>query len=121
MELQDKVCLVTGGTRGIGAATAVGFARRGASVAVCGRNPDAEARQVVTEIEALGRKCLVITADIAKPEEARRCVEETVAAFGGVDVLVHAAGGPAKGALLDVSEEIWYHAFDVHLHAAFHL
>src|SRR5207248_4624152 len=51
----------------------------------------------------------------------RRCVQETAAAFGGLDVLVHAAGGPAKGALLEVSEEIWYHAFDVHVHAVFHL
>lgn len=121
MQLQDKICLVTGGTRGIGAATAVEFARRGASVAVCGRSPDEEAEQVVKAIEGLGRKCLVITADMAKPEDARRCVEETVAAFGGLDVLVHAGGGPAKGALLEVSEEIWYHAFDVHIHAVFHL
>lgn len=121
MQLRDKVCLITGGTRGIGAATAVEFARRGATVAVCGRSPDEEARQVEAEITALGRKCLVLTADMAKPEDARRCVEETVAAFGGLDVLVHAAGGPAKGALMEVSEEIWYHAFDVHVHAVFHL
>src|SRR5438105_437307 len=121
MQLQDKICLVTGGTRGIGAATAVEFARRGAMVAVCGRTPDAEAGQVVAAIEALGRRCLVITADMAKPEDARRCVEETAAAFGALDVLVHSAGGPARGTLLEVSEDIWYHAFDVHVHAVFHL
>ena len=121
MELRDKICLVTGGTRGIGAATAIELARRGATIALCGRSPDAEAEQVVAAIGALGRKCLVITADMAKPEDARRCVDETAAAFGGLDVLVHAAGGPAKGSLLEVSEEIWLYAFDVHIHAVFHL
>lgn len=121
MQLQDKICLVTGGTRGIGAATAIELARRGASVAVCGRSPDEEARQVQAAIEVLGRRCLVITADMAMPDDACRCVEETAAAFGGLDVLVHAAGGPAKGTLMDVSEEIWRHAFDVHIHAVFYL
>ena len=121
MELADKVCQVTGGTRGIGAATAVELARRGASVAICGRTPDDEAEAVVRAVEGLGRRCVVITADMAKPDDARRCVEDTARAFGGLDVLVHAAGGPAKGALLEVSEEIWYHAFDVHIHAVFHL
>jgi NAD(P)-dependent dehydrogenase (short-subunit alcohol dehydrogenase family) len=121
MDLLGKVCLVTGGTRGIGAATAVDLARRGASVAVCGRHPDEEARRVVAEIEALGRKCLSITADVARPDDCARCVRETAEAFGGLDVLVHAAGGPAKGALMEVSEEVWYHAFDIHVHAVFHL
>jgi NAD(P)-dependent dehydrogenase (short-subunit alcohol dehydrogenase family) len=121
MILTNKICLVTGGTRGIGAATAVELARRGAEIAVCGRTPDEEAEQVRSQVEALGRRCLVMTADMAKPDDARRCVEETVEAFGALDVLVHAAGGPAKGTLMEVSEEVWYNAFDVHVHAIFHL
>jgi len=121
MQLQDKICLVTGGTRGIGAATAIDFARRGASVAICGRSPDEEAAEVVKAVEGVGRRCVVITADMAKPDDARRCVQETIDAFGRLDVLVHAAGGPAKGTLMDVAEDIWYHAFDVHVHAIFHL
>lgn len=121
MQLENKICLVTGGTRGIGAATAVELARRGASVAVCGRHLDDEAGHVKSEVLALGRECLLIEADIARAEDARRCVRTCVEAFGGLDVIVHAAGGPAKGSLLEVSEEIWYHAFDVHIHAVFHL
>ena len=121
MQLENKICLVTGGTRGIGAATAIELARRGASVAVCGRNLDEEAARVKAEIHALGRECLMIEADIAKPEDARRCVKTCVEGFGGLDVLVHAAGGPAKGTLMEVNEDIWYHAFDVHIHAIFHL
>ena len=121
MKLENKICLVTGGTRGIGAATAVEFARRGASIAICGRSRDEAAQQVLAQVEALGQKCLMIEADMARPDDARRCVEETVATYGGLDVLVHAAGGPAKGTAMDVSEEVWYHAFDVHVHAVFHL
>lgn len=121
MNLQNKVCLVTGGTRGIGAATAVELARRGADVAVCGRHPDEEAEWVTEEIRATGRRCQVITADVARPEDAARCVRETVETLGGLDVLIHAAGGPAKGSLLEVSEDVWYNAFDVHVHAVFHL
>jgi NAD(P)-dependent dehydrogenase (short-subunit alcohol dehydrogenase family) len=121
MNLTNKICLVTGGTRGIGAATAVELARRGAEIAVCGRTPDEEAERVRLQVEALGRRYLVMTADMANPDDARRCVQETVAEFGALDVLVHAAGGPAKGHLMEVSEEVWYHAFDVHVHAIFHL
>jgi len=121
MNLTNKICLVTGGTRGIGAATAVELARRGAEIAVCGRSPDEEAEQVRSQVEALGRRCVVLTADMAKPDDARRCVQETVEAYGSLDVLIHAAGGPAKGTLMEVSEEVWYHAFDVHVHAILHL
>jgi NAD(P)-dependent dehydrogenase (short-subunit alcohol dehydrogenase family) len=88
---------------------------------VCGRSPDEEAAAVKSAVEAAGRRCLVLTADMAKPDDARRCVQETAETLGGLDVLVHAAGGPAKGSLLTVDEAVWYHAFDVHIHAIFHL
>ena len=121
MQLQGQVALVTGGTRGIGAATAVGLARRGADVAIVGRHIDDEARQVRSAVEQGGRRCLMIQGDMARPEDAGRCVEETVRELGGVDVLVHAAGGPVPGKLLDLAPEAWYAAFDVHVHAVFHL
>ena len=54
-------------------------------------------------------------------EDAARCVAETVRQLGSVDVLVHSAGGPVNGGLLDLTPEAWYHAFDVHVHAIFHL
>ncbi|MCX6378229.1 MAG: SDR family NAD(P)-dependent oxidoreductase [Armatimonadetes bacterium] len=121
MKLEGKICLITGGTRGIGAATAVEFARRGADLALNGRYLDAEAEAVVKEVEALGRRCVFIQGDMGKPEDARRCVEETVKAFGALDVLVHSAGGAVSGSFTGVSEEAWYDAFEVHVHAVFHL
>jgi NAD(P)-dependent dehydrogenase (short-subunit alcohol dehydrogenase family) len=94
MNLQNKVALVTGGTKGIGAATAIAFAKAGADVAIVGRNDDADAATTKKEIEALGRRCEVIVADCAKPADAKRCVEETANKLGALDVLVHSAGGP---------------------------
>lgn len=120
MELRGKVALVTGGTRGIGAATAVVLARQGANVAIVGREV-AAADEVRRQVEAAGRRCLVIGADIAKPAEAASCVAEAVQTLGSVDVLVHSAGGAIVGGLLEVSPEAWHYAFDVHVHAIYHL
>jgi NAD(P)-dependent dehydrogenase (short-subunit alcohol dehydrogenase family) len=122
MELEGKVCLITGGSSGIGAATAREFAFRGADIAICGLPADDPlAQDVKQDIQAVNRKALTITADVARPEEAIRCVHDTVSALGRLDVLVHCAGGPAHGGLLNVDPCTWYRAFDIHVHAAFHL
>ena len=121
MNLQGKACLITGGTKGIGAATAVEFAKLGADIAITGRRDDAEAKKTLAAVKALGRKCELLLGDIAKPEEAKRAVDETIARLGGIDVLVHSAGGLVPGGLLDLSPEAWLNGFDVHVHAIFHL
>jgi NAD(P)-dependent dehydrogenase (short-subunit alcohol dehydrogenase family) len=121
MDLRGKIGLVTGGTRGIGAACAAELARRGAQVSLVGRHGDEEAMRTRERIEALGEACLLVSADMAQPVDATRCVRETVEALGGVDVLVHSAGGPAAGGLMDVTPKAWMEAFDVHVHAVYHL
>ena len=122
MTLDGKVCLITGGSCGIGAATAREFARRGADIAICGLPADhALAGGVKSELEALNRRAVAITADLADPAEAARCVQRTIECLGKLDVLVHCAGGPAPGSLLQVDPEAWYRAFDIHVHAIYHL
>ena len=121
MKLQDKIALVTGGTKGIGAAAALALAREGAHLAISARHDDAEAKSTCDAIRALGRRCEFIPADFAKPAEATRAVEETVRLLGGIDVLVHSAGGPVNGGLFEITAEQWQSAFDVHVHAIFHL
>ncbi len=121
MNLQNKIALVTGGTKGIGAATAVAFAKAGADVAINGRFDDEDARATQREIQQLGRRCETIIADCAIPEEAKRCVAETVEKLGALDILVHSAGGPVNGKLFEISPDDWYRAFDIHVHAIFHL
>ncbi len=119
--LSGYVGLVTGGTKGIGAATALCLAQQGADVAIVGRQLDAEAKETRRRIEGLGRKCLLISADVSVPGEATRCVEDTGRELGPVDILVHSAGGPVNGGLLELTPETWHAAFDVHVHAIFHL
>jgi NAD(P)-dependent dehydrogenase (short-subunit alcohol dehydrogenase family) len=121
MDLHGKVALVTGGTKGIGAATAVELARRGADLAICGRHDDDQARATRSQIEALDRRGRLIVADVGRPEDASRSVAEAAAALGSVDVLVHCAGGLVQGGLLEVTPEAWHAAFDVHVHAVYHL
>ncbi|HEY3770802.1 MAG TPA: SDR family NAD(P)-dependent oxidoreductase [Candidatus Angelobacter sp.] len=121
MELDGKVCLITGGTKGIGAAAAVELARRGAHISINGRAADEEANRVKDEVEALGRKCHLHIADVSLAAEAVRCVETTAETLGSVDVLIHSAGGAVPGSLIDVTTGAWNRAFDIHVHAIFHL
>jgi len=121
MNLDHKACLITGGTKGIGAAAAIALAEQGADVALAARNIDDEARRLGQQVEALGRRCLLIAADVARPEEATRCVDKTAAELGSIDVLIHSAGGPVPGGLLEVTPDEWMQAFDIHVHAVYHL
>ena len=121
MELTGKTALITGGTKGIGAAAAIEFAGLGANIAINGRFDDDEARATKRAVEQRGRRCEIVVADCAKPAEARRCVEETVSKLGRLDVLVHSAGGPVNGKLFEIADADWYGAFDIHVHAIFHL
>jgi NAD(P)-dependent dehydrogenase (short-subunit alcohol dehydrogenase family) len=121
MELTGKVALITGGTRGIGAAAAVALAQNGADVSVVGRNADADAEHCVAAVRALGRRAELLLADCSVPEQATQCVEETARRLGSVDILIHAAGGPVNGGLLELTPEAWHAAFDTHVHPVFYL
>ncbi|MFD8414646.1 MULTISPECIES: SDR family NAD(P)-dependent oxidoreductase [unclassified Streptomyces] len=96
--------MVTGGGRGIGRAVALGFAERGARVALMARTAD-QVQSVAAEIEALGADALALPADVGDEEQVQWCAEQVTAAFGGVDVLVNAAGlfdlGPTTGFSVD--------------------
>src|SRR5690348_10707379 len=98
MELAGKVCLVTGGTSGIGAKTAAMFAARGAHVAVAGRNRRKNSFDMLRAASAAhGDEPLYIQADIGNAEDCDRVVAETCARWERLDVLVHAAGAPLLG------------------------
>src|SRR5207302_409904 len=90
--LAGRAALITGGSRGIGAAIAKAFAREGARVAFTYRQRDDAAREVVDEIERGGGEAVAIRADASSEEDARRAVRETVERFGRINVLVNNAG-----------------------------
>jgi 3-oxoacyl-[acyl-carrier protein] reductase len=98
MQLKKKIGLITGGTQGIGLATAMALAEHGADLSLVARRIDDEAKTAQRDIESLGGKCLLISADLGKPEEATGCVEQTVSRFGTIDILVHSAGIGSGGA-----------------------
>lgn len=91
MSFKDKVVIVTGASSGIGAATAVSFAGQGANVVLVARN-QAKLDNVTSLCFEAGKKPLVINADVVKEEDAKRVIEETLKAYGKIDVLVNNAG-----------------------------
>ncbi|MEC3974651.1 3-oxoacyl-ACP reductase family protein [Amycolatopsis sp. H20-H5] len=105
MTLDGKVALVTGGSRGIGAATALKLAEEGADVALTYQHNDDLAADIGDRIKALGRRALVIRADSADADAVKGAVEATVAEFGRLDVLVNNAGigfvGPLEATSMD--------------------
>ncbi len=121
MNLDGKVCLITGGTRGIGAATALALAARGADIGVVSLNAPSGRPDVEERVRSMGRRFYYLSGDVANPESCERFVSCTAQVLGSVDVLVHCAGGLVTGGLLELTPEDWRRAFDVHVHAAFHL
>jgi NAD(P)-dependent dehydrogenase (short-subunit alcohol dehydrogenase family) len=122
MNLHGKVCLVTGGTSGIGAATTLMLARQGASIAAVSRRAVAKTPDgLMSAVEAHGTTIHFLQADVADPAACRSCIDQVVREFGRLDVLVHSAGGAVPGGLYTVTEEDWMNAFAVHVHSIFHL
>lgn len=121
MQLTNKRALVTGGTKGIGAAIAIDLAQQGCDVAINGRFDDDAAADVLRAIEGAGRRGFMVVADVGRPHDCQQCVEEAAVELGGLDILVHSAGGAAWGTIEECSTEQWNAAFDVHVHGAFHL
>jgi NAD(P)-dependent dehydrogenase (short-subunit alcohol dehydrogenase family) len=119
MDLKNKVALITGGTHGIGAETAIMLAKQGARISLVARN--IHDTTIQEAIKSFGQECCLIAADLSKEEDCKKAVEQTAARFGAVDILVHSAGAAAPGSLLNGAREVWYEAFDIHVHAAFHL
>ena len=122
MNLQGKVCLVTGGTSGIGLATALILARKGAQVAAVSRlGAVQESFNILWNVAPSGTTIRFLKADVADPLACRECVDQVVKDFGQLDILVNSAGEPVPGGLFDVSDHDWMNAFAVHVHSIFHL
>jgi 2-dehydro-3-deoxy-D-gluconate 5-dehydrogenase len=105
--LQDKVAIVTGASQGIGKAIAIGLAKAGAHV-VLAKHPSGrqdEIKAVKAEIEALGRKSIIVLTDVAKVADLQNMVAEAKNTFGSVDILVNNAGWTGTTSALDVTEE----------------
>jgi NAD(P)-dependent dehydrogenase (short-subunit alcohol dehydrogenase family) len=119
-ELEGKVTIVTGATSGIGRATALRFAEAGARVVLVGRNAQA-LKEVSSEVRLNGGEAFSIRADVTVQPIARRIVTQTIEQFGGIDVLVNAAGHIVSGTIEDTSLSTWDAMLNVNLRAVFNL
>jgi 3-oxoacyl-[acyl-carrier protein] reductase len=119
MKLDGKVAVVTGASRGIGKAIAETFAREGADVVVNYVKSENEAKEVVKQIKAMGRRALAVKADVSKRADAQRMFNKILAEFGRVDILVNNAGIGTGGTTLDTPEEDWDRVIAVNLKGPF--
>ena len=116
-----KVALVTGGTRGIGRAAALRLASEGARMAISYVANTAAADRTVGEIEATGGTVLAVKADVSRPQDVQRMVDQVRRSFGPIEMLVHSAGISIVEPASLVSWETWRRTMDVNLDGTFHV
>jgi 3-oxoacyl-[acyl-carrier protein] reductase len=121
IDLSDKVALVTGGARGIGRAIVLRLATQGADVAFSYRGNAEAAADTAAAVEALGRRALVVQADVKDPAAAETLVKATLDAYGKVDILVNNAGITRDDLIMRMSEEAWRDVLETNLFGAFHM
>jgi 3-oxoacyl-[acyl-carrier protein] reductase len=115
--LQGKVAAITGGSGGIGKATALRLAQEGAMVAICGRRADV-LQQAADEINAAGGSVLTVVADVTNPADCQRFIAETVQRFGRLDILVNNAGSSNANHFESVDDEVWQTDLELKLFGA---
>ena len=118
-DLSGKAALVTGGSRGIGRSICTQLAEQGAAVAINFRQSAEQAEDLRQKIEAAGGKAITVHADVRKPEDVERMIEETVAGLGRLDVLVNNAGFNRDTLILRMSLDDWDEVMDLNLRAVF--
>jgi NAD(P)-dependent dehydrogenase (short-subunit alcohol dehydrogenase family) len=105
--LQGRVALITGGSKGIGQASALGLAREGADIAICARGQELLERVATEMAQQTGRRVLPVVADMNREEDAQRFIQTAVQHFGRLDILVNCAGSSPGGTLKNLTEHDW--------------
>ncbi|MBI2578883.1 MAG: 3-oxoacyl-ACP reductase FabG [Candidatus Aenigmarchaeota archaeon] len=120
MRLKNRVALVTGGSRGIGAAIAVEFAKEGSDVAITYNKNRELAEKVKREIEKSGRKCIAIKCDVKSKKEVSRTIAAVIEKLGRIDILVNNAGVLVRGSLLNTDDKTWDETINTNLRGVFY-
>ncbi|CAN5489933.1 SDR family oxidoreductase [soil metagenome] len=120
--LAGKRAVITGGDSGIGRAVAIAYAREGADVLIAYLNEDDDAADVARLVEAEGRKCVLVSGDLADPAHCRTVIDRAATEFGGIDILVsNAAYQMSHDSLDQISDEEWDYTFRLNIGAYFYL
>lgn len=121
IDFDGKVAIITGGSRGIGAETARLFAELGANVAINYFASPAKAEKVKSEVEKLGRRCLVVKADIGKRADCENLIKSVIEEYGKVDILINNAGVWTESAIDEMTDEVLDHLLNINLKGCFYL
>ena len=119
MKLQGQIALVTGGSRGIGRATALAFAAEGADIAFCHLDDGAKAEETANEIRALGRRAMHRSLDVVDIAAGRAFVHDVASGFGPIDILFNNAGMNIRKRFEDYTEADYDRILDVHMKGMF--
>ena len=119
-QFTNKVAFVTGSTSGIGRACALAFAKNGAAVACVGRNENA-LQELTKEFERIGARALTLRADLSIESEVDQALSQAVATFGGIDILVNAAGHISSGTIENTTLKAWDDMLNVNVRTVFNL
>lgn len=119
MRFKNKVVLVTGGSRGIGRAIALGFAKEGANVVVNYVKAEDKAKALVKDIEKLGQKAIAIKCDVSKELEVMGMIDQTLKTFGRLDILINNAGIVFDVPFAERTLDHWKRTFDVNMAGMF--
>ncbi len=119
--LEGKTALITGGSRGIGRAIALGFAQTGANVAFSDLKYDENAEALEKELQSLGVKAKAYASDASSFSESEKLVNDVIEDFGNIDILVNNAGITKDTLLMRMTEEMWDAVIQVNLKSAFNL
>ena len=114
LDLTGKVAIITGGSRGIGRSIAIGFAQNGANVVVTSRNLET-CESTVEEIQKLGGSAVPISAHMGRLQEIKSLVDQTIEAYGTVDIIVNNAANPLMLGVGEITEEAWEKALNTNL------
>ena len=121
LSLENKVVLVTGASRGIGEAIALGVAKSGADVVIASRKI-ADLEKVAAEIKKTGRKCLAVAAHIGRTEDIHNLVAKVMEEFGRIDILINnAATNPSMASAIDIDERAWDSIMNLNLKGLYFL
>jgi NAD(P)-dependent dehydrogenase (short-subunit alcohol dehydrogenase family) len=123
-KLNGKVAIITGGDSGIGAATAIAFAKEGADVVIpyYYHYEDEDAHRTKKRIEELGRHCLLIVGDLSEENHCKDVIRQTINTFGRIDILVNNNGVQyVQNSLLDISSEQWDRTFKTNIYSFFYM
>ena len=119
MELEGKVAIITGGTRGIGRAIALDLAANGADIALNYRQSADLAQKLAEEIRGMGRRALIVQADVSSFDDAQTMAQQVLEEFGRIDILINNAGMNWDGVVWKMTEEQWDRVINVDLKGTF--